>query len=201
MSTLGATEVGTEKLDSFGSDVGPDGPPKFRAACEYVRIIGTKAASEKVYLTGYFSDIDAGTYQDLTIETNKVLGEIQVVVLGIDKNTWISNAWFAAYSGVYDMNKLGEGKEKRFPCYHWINQNQSVTTTSNSSKLSRYYTKYCTIKLQMPCYGCMPQSVTYSCVSDEAKTKILSPGSTQVPLDHLLDGPLAWDWFCPSTSN
>ena len=110
-----------------------------RAACEYVRIIGTKAASERVYLTGYFSDIDADTYQDLTIETNEVLGEIQVVVLGIEENSWITNAWFAAYSGVYDLSYLADKKEKHFPCYHWINQGQCVTTTSNSSKFRKLH--------------------------------------------------------------
>ena len=105
-----------------------------RAACEYVQLIGSKGASAKVYLTGYFTDIDAGTYQDLTVETKESLGDIQVVTLGIDKNTWITNAWFAEYSVVYDLSFEADKTEKRFPCYHWINQDQSVTSTSKTSE-------------------------------------------------------------------
>lgn len=102
------------------------------AAHEYIRLIGTKGASEKVYLTGSFEYIAAGTYLDLTIETKGSLGEIQVLTLGIEQR--IDDALFVDYSEVKDLSCQADDKETRFPCYHWISGNQSVTTTSKSGE-------------------------------------------------------------------
>lgn len=102
-------------------------------AYEYVILIGNKAASKKVYLTGFFTDIESDTYQDLLIETKESLGDVQVVVIGIEGG--FDNAWFMQYTGVYNLSYDADKKGIRFPCYHWINKDKSVTTTSKSSKL------------------------------------------------------------------
>ena len=100
------------------------------SASEYVRLVGDKAASEKIYLTGKFSRIGSKSYIDLLIKTDESLGEIQVVNLGIEGGLR-NNAWFVQYSVVYNYNTAA-GKEARFPCYHFLNKNESVSTTSKS---------------------------------------------------------------------
>ena len=100
---------------------------------EYVQIVGDKAASKKVYLTGLLTKIDAGSCEDLTIETVKTLGKIQVVILGMDENL-IDDVWFPAYSEVYYLSYQADQAQQRFPCYHCIKQDKSVTTTSKASK-------------------------------------------------------------------
>ena len=103
-----------------------------RTAKEFVRLVGNKAASEKIYLTGIFFDIDRDEYFDLVVETKKSLGEIQVVNIGIDGG--FENAWFVQYSVVYNFDTYEE-KETQFPCYHWIDKKQCVTTTSKTGKM------------------------------------------------------------------
>lgn len=103
------------------------------SASEYVRLVGDKAASEKIYLTGIFSRIGSKTYIDLLVKTDESLGEIQVVNLGIEGGMG-ENAWFVQYSVVYNYDTAA-GKESRFPCYHFLNEDESVSTTSTSGNL------------------------------------------------------------------
>lgn len=76
-----------------------------------------------------FTDIEAGTYLDLLIETTASLGNIQVVVVGIEVG--LPNPWFIQYTGVYNLCD-DDIEENRFPCYHWIKADTSVTTTSKT---------------------------------------------------------------------
>jgi hypothetical protein len=104
-------------------------------AYEYVRLVGDRAASEKVYLTGFYYDVQAGTYVDLLINTQSDLGDIQVVTLGLEAK-W-DNAWFVQYSKVYKYSdpRAQHVSEAQYPCYHWIGKNKHVTTTSKTGKL------------------------------------------------------------------
>lgn len=95
----------------------------------YVVLVGNKAATEKIYLTKLGTDIEAGTYLDLLIETTASLGNIQVVVVGIEVG--LPNPWFIQYTGVYNLCD-DDIEENRFPCYHWIKADTSVTTTSKT---------------------------------------------------------------------
>ena len=103
----------------------------------YVTLIGSKASTGKVSLLTFFQylagGIGANTHMDLVIETEQSLGDVQVVILGIDGKLALDNTWFVNYTKVYDM--LKEKQEIEFPCYHWIEGNESVSTTSATSKL------------------------------------------------------------------
>lgn len=54
--------VVTGKMILAGTDYG---------AGEFVRLVGDKAASEKIYLTGSLSNIDRDKYTDLVVETRR----------------------------------------------------------------------------------------------------------------------------------
>ena len=121
----------------------------------YVRLIGNRGDSGNVSLTGFFSTgVSTGTFEDLLVETERSLGEVQVVIIGI-KGALIDDAWFVEYSTVYDF---GSGKETRFPCYHWIKKNEMVTTTSKASE-------YCYVSVQCSVGGqCSSHREVYSAV-------------------------------------
>lgn len=102
----------------------------------FVTLVGSKASTGKVSINSYlfhvFSGITADTVEDLIIETTKSLGDIQVVLLGIDGGEWaLDNTWFVNYTDVKDLTT---NAELRFPCYHWIGKNEVVSTTSKASK-------------------------------------------------------------------
>ena len=99
----------------------------------FVTLIGTEGSTGKVSLLGtlryLFRGMDSGTYEDLVIETEKSLGEVQVVILGIEGSLLaFDSVWFVEYSEVSDLTK--QDKAVRFPCYHWIKDVEYVTTTS-----------------------------------------------------------------------
>ena len=98
-------------------------------------LVGSEATTGKVsiysYFTMSFSGISAGTCEDIILETDKKLGEVLVVLLGIDGGGW-DTTWFVNYSAV---KYLAEDVEAMFPCYHWIGKNQVISTTSKTSKL------------------------------------------------------------------
>lgn len=104
----------------------------------YITLIGSKAATGKVQLMDskefFEGGLKAHSHVDLVIETDHNLGDVQVVVLGIDGKIGIDNAWFVNYTMVYDFLKSKE--ESEFPCYHWIKEDESVSTTAATSKCS-----------------------------------------------------------------
>lgn len=99
----------------------------------YARLIGNMGATGKICLSG-IGGMDTRTHQDMIIETMETLGEIQVVIVGIDR-ALADNAWFVEYTSVYDFGSKKKVQEVMFPCYHWIKKNQMFTTTSKSSKV------------------------------------------------------------------
>lgn len=102
----------------------------------FITLVGSESTTGKVsiysYLRHLFGGIMSGTAEDLIIETEQSLGDIQVVLLGIDGGEWaLDSTWFVKYTAVKD---LGTGAEVQFPCYHWIGKNQVISTTSKTSK-------------------------------------------------------------------
>ena len=103
----------------------------------YVTLVGSKAATGKVQLMDakefFEGGLKANTHVDLVIETDHDLGDVQVVILGIDGKLAVDNTWFVNCTMVYDFLKGKE--ESEFPCYHWIKGDESVSTTAATSKL------------------------------------------------------------------
>lgn len=97
-------------------------------------LVGSKSTTGKVsiysYFTMTFSGISAKTCNDMIVETDKDLGEVLVVLMGIDGGG-LDTTWFVDYAVV---KYIAEGVEAEFPCYHWIGKHQVVSTTSKTSK-------------------------------------------------------------------
>ncbi len=103
----------------------------------YITLIGTDGSTGKVSLLGVlrflFKGMDSGTYEDLVIETEKSLGEIQVVILGIEGGRLAFNSeWFIEFTDVQDLSK--QNQSVRFPCYHWVKADEYVSSTSSAGK-------------------------------------------------------------------
>ena len=103
----------------------------------YVTLIGTEGSTGKVSLLGtlryLFKGMDSGTYEDLVIETEKNLGEIQVIILGIEGSLLAFNSeWFVEFTEITDLTK--QSKSVRFPFYHWIKAEEYVSSTSSAGK-------------------------------------------------------------------
>lgn len=101
----------------------------------YMSLIGSKASTGKLNIVqGYFSSaVATQSYDDLVVECDKDLGELLVVVLGNPQNWMISagSAWYVDFVECMDL----KNKQKQvFPCYHWINDGDSLTITSKTSK-------------------------------------------------------------------
>ena len=104
----------------------------------FVTLVGSKASTGKVsiysYLFSSLSGVVSGTCDDLIIETKGPLGDVQVVLLGIDGGDWaLDNTWFVNYTLVKDMTTK---VETHFPCYLWIGKNKVVSTTSKTGKIN-----------------------------------------------------------------
>ena len=106
----------------------------------FVNLVGTKGSTGKVHLHGITQCLVGGikknTHQDLIIKTWATLGDIQVVILGIDGKIGLHNTWFVQYTVVYDFFGEHDKEGVQFPCYHWIKPNQTVTTTAATSECS-----------------------------------------------------------------
>ena len=110
---------------TFGADV-------------YFNLIGDKASTGKVsiYDTWYYlcSGISSNTFIDLIVETEKSLGEVLVVILGIDGGEIaLDSTWFVSYSVAYQLSTM---VEIQFPCYHWIGKDTSISTTAKTSEFA-----------------------------------------------------------------
>ena len=106
----------------------------------YLRLIGNKACTGKLYiedLKQFFEDgLKPDTHMDMMIATDDSLGDIQVVVLGIDGMLADLHTWFVDFTVVYDFLKSNDAdREIQFPCYHWISGDGYVTTTAHTSKI------------------------------------------------------------------
>ena len=102
----------------------------------YALLVGTSGATTKLYILGYFGSLKGGTCEDLVVEADRDLGDVKVVIFGNEKNWFLptNDQWFVNYSIVYNFNgvdKVGV----QFPCYHWIGDNESISSTSATCNL------------------------------------------------------------------
>lgn len=118
----------------------------------FFTVTGTNAQSERMSL-GLFQRLaewDAfkkNTHDDMIIETDKHLGDVKVVWVGLEYDP-ISDLimskfkvfdchWYVAYISIIDFQN--EQSETHFPCYHWIGYNErEVTAFSKVGKLVYY---------------------------------------------------------------
>lgn len=103
----------------------------------FVILIGTKRCSEKVSLLGtldmLLKGIQADTFEDLVFTAEKDLGDVQVVIVGIDGGgVALNSTWFVSFMEIYDLSKGTHGV--KFPCYHWIKADEYVSTTCKTGK-------------------------------------------------------------------
>ncbi len=110
----------------------------------YVVLIGDKGATPRLGILSFFERIKKDTCEDLLVETESDLGEIQVVIFGNEKNWFlpINDLWFINYSTIYRYSGTSIKNETTFPCYHWIGDDEAISTTSTTSKLHMSYDKY-----------------------------------------------------------
>ena len=106
----------------------------------YVTLVGSKGHSGKIFLQNFLSvvtgrSLDKGMCSSFVIESSGNLGEVLVVILGIDKRK-LSNAladpWYVDDVGVYNYQSKWQDM---FPCNHWLNNGDSVSFTAHTSKI------------------------------------------------------------------
>ena len=104
----------------------------------YINLVGSEYATGNIsiycFLKRMLGGISADTCNDLIIETDRSLGEVLVVKLGIEGNLGLDSTWFVNYTVVRYFNNGKDMGDVKFPCYHWIGKNQVVSTTSKASK-------------------------------------------------------------------
>lgn len=106
----------------------------------YITLVGSKGHSGKIQLQNLLSiligqSLDKGMCSNFVIESSGDLGEVLVVILGIDKRK-LSNAladpWYVDDVGVYNYQSRCQ---EVFPCYHWLNNGDNVSFTAHTSKM------------------------------------------------------------------
>ena len=109
----------------------------------YICLVGENGHSGKLYVQNFLSLFSGGTlHQDklenVIIESSGDLGEISIVILGIDDSI-LHYSWYVNEVGIYNFQSQ---KKDAFPCYHWIGSGHSVsmiTQTGKSLTLSLYH--------------------------------------------------------------
>ena len=105
----------------------------------YTILVGNQGATPKIYLLDYlsvFSSIEGGTCDDLLVESDANLGDVQVVILGNEENWFLptNDYWYVNYTTIYHYNGGSVKQDVKFPCYHWIGDNEAISTTSATGK-------------------------------------------------------------------
>ena len=94
----------------------------------FICLIGENGHSGKLHLQSFLSLLTGGTIQqgmldDVIIESSEDLGEISVVILGIE-GSMFKYSWYVNEVGLYNFQSK---KQDAFPCYHWIRHGDSVS--------------------------------------------------------------------------
>ena len=108
----------------------------------YVTLVGSGGHTGKLYLHSALTFaiskkyIGRGTVDFVVIKSkaDHDLGEVLVVILGIDKKSrqsLIPDPWFV--DCVYVYNFQTKKPPTTFPCYHWIGSGDSVSFTAHTS--------------------------------------------------------------------
>jgi len=106
----------------------------------HLNLVGSTGATEKLKI---HTHIKVNTNLDVLIEADGKLGNVQVVIFEKSKGLFEHNEnWFINYSIVYTYPG-NTTEEKLFPCYRWIGDGESMSTTSATSKLSLLASQAC----------------------------------------------------------
>ena len=73
------------------------------------------------------------THMDFILETNQNLGNIEVVILGIEGKMNYLCSWFVNSAIIYNIS-ADSNTETEFPCYHWITDAREVAITAATCK-------------------------------------------------------------------
>lgn len=98
----------------------------------FICLVGSSGHSGKLYLTGLTST-HTEMWDNIIVESSGDLGEIQVVILGIDKSLF-HYSWYVNEVGVYNFQSKNQDD---FPCYHWTRSGESVSITAKTGKRCR----------------------------------------------------------------
>lgn len=106
----------------------------------YVTLVGSKGHSGKIFLQSFLKIMSKKylgreTCDNVILESNGDFGEVEVVILGIDKgrrSSIIHDPWYVNYVGVF--NYQTKQIPVVFPCYYWIGNGDSVSFTAHTSK-------------------------------------------------------------------
>ena len=106
----------------------------------FVRLIGSKGQSSKIYLQNFLKvligkGIKEDSHDTLTIESSGDIGEILVVILGNDK-CWLVTSGAPWYVNEVLVHNLQNKERKVFPCYHWIGDNDYISFTAQTGKIT-----------------------------------------------------------------
>jgi hypothetical protein len=101
----------------------------------FICLIGENGRSGKLYLQSHLSLLKRGATQqsmldDMFIECSDDLGEISVVILGIEGSIF-HYSWYVNEVGLYNLQSK---KLEAFPCYHWIRHGDSATIVAKTGK-------------------------------------------------------------------
>ena len=69
-----------------------------------------------------------GMLDDVIIESSEDLGEISVVILGIEESMF-QYSWYVNEVGLYNFQSK---KQDAFPCYHWISHGDRVSVIAKT---------------------------------------------------------------------
>ena len=105
----------------------------------YITLVGSKGHTGKIHLQSVLTilsgkAIDTGTTSNIVIESGGDLGDVLVVIVGIDKShvsNPISAPWYVDDVGVFNYQNK---QQELFPCYHWIGNGDRVSVTAHTSK-------------------------------------------------------------------
>ena len=105
----------------------------------FICLVGSNGHSGKLCLTSLLSllpgqGVHKGMLENLLIESDEELGEIALVILGIDKgilDPLIHGTLFVNEVGVVNRQT---NIQDAFPCYHWIKSGQSISIASKTGK-------------------------------------------------------------------
>ena len=94
----------------------------------FICLVGSSGYSGKLCLQRSLSALAGGSVHrdvmnDMVVESSGDLGEISVVILGIDDSRF-HYSWYVNEVGIYNCQSKKQGA---FPCYHWIRNGESVS--------------------------------------------------------------------------
>ena len=113
----------------------------------YFSLTGSKRSSGRVSFKFPFDAVANVSSNDyMIVETDEDLGGVLVVELGNYKNIlpFGADLWYVEKTGVFLFE---DEKSFEFPCYHWIGDDDFVTTTAQTSKRALLYIYYCIMQV------------------------------------------------------